>query len=111
MPDQIDDDDDMMALEHEPPQVAELLQRYVDGEIELEEAERRIDYDLYIGEEGAIHRKEDELVVEQRGQEALELHKAIEVDIERIRLRAKAKHHKPTNADHVERVAATLHRR
>ncbi len=107
------DPNDPLAVEHEPPQVRELLQRYIDGEIELEEAESRIDWDVYVGEEGAKHRKEDELFIKQRGEEALRLKKLVDADIERLRVRRKAKAHRASPVDHIERVKATLpwHRR
>ncbi len=102
------DQTDPLALENEMPEAKEALERYLSGECELDEAERVIDRAQYLGPEGAKHRAEDEAVMKERGIEAAQLQRWIDRDIERQRIRLKAKTHKPTPADHVDRVASLI---
>lgn len=104
------DPDDPLALEHEPPQVRELLQKYVDGEIELSEAESQIDWDLYLGEAGQKRHKEEDLRRQERDKQTREMNRLIEYDIERMRIQSKAKMHRPTPADRIRLAAASLHK-
>ncbi len=102
------DQTDPLALENEMPEAREALERYLNGECELDEAERVIDRAQYLGPEGAKHREEDEAVMKERGIEAAQLQRWIDRDIERQRIRLKAKTHKPTSADQIERVSALI---
>ncbi len=104
---------DPLALDNEPESAKIALGRYLNDEISLEQAEALIDWDAYTGHEGERHKHLDEQTEQQRQAEReehertlAELKPWIRLDIERHRVRQKAKHHKPTNAEYVERAAA-----